>query len=166
MQSVTIDEIMAWEPCPEYPRERVAELFGKNSAVTWRQMARWRIPHEDRVWGLLHNEFLTDAQLWELACQFAERALLAERKAGREPAEASWNAIATRRRWLRGEATDEEIASAASAASAARAAYCAASADRAAYCAAGAAYFAAYWVSRAAEARVQLRLICKMLRGE
>ena len=87
--------------------------------------------------------------LWEFSCWCAERALLSERKAGREPDPRSWNAIRIRRRWLKGQATDEDLRAADSAADSAadRAADSAAdsAADRAAYSAAqSAAYSAAY----------------------
>ena len=46
--------------------------------------------------------------LHEFACWCAEQALKAERKAGREPDERSWAAIRVKRRWLKGQATDEQ----------------------------------------------------------
>jgi hypothetical protein len=95
------------------------------------------------------------------ACDCAERALKAERKAGREPDERSWCAIIVSRRYANGEATLEELSAADSAAyfaaysaayfAAYRAAYSAAdsAADSAAYSAAdSAAYFAAYSAER------------------
>ncbi len=54
--------------------------------------------------------------LYEFACFAAERALITERDRGREPDERSWSAIAARRAWLRGEADDEQLAAAWSAA--------------------------------------------------
>ena len=47
--------------------------------------------------------------LHEFACWCAEQALLREREAGREPNPRSWAAIEVKRRWLKGEATDEEL---------------------------------------------------------
>lgn len=47
--------------------------------------------------------------LHEAACAFAWRALKRERRYGREPAKASWDAVRTKRRWVRGEATDDEM---------------------------------------------------------
>lgn len=47
--------------------------------------------------------------LHEFACWCAEQALLREREAGREPDKRSWTAIGVKRRWLKGEATDEEL---------------------------------------------------------
>jgi len=47
--------------------------------------------------------------LHEFACWCAERVLRRERKAGREPDDRSWNAIKTKRAWLDGKATDDEL---------------------------------------------------------
>jgi hypothetical protein len=57
--------------------------------------------------------------LHEFACWCAERALTSERNAGREPDPRSWAAIEAKRKWLRGEITDQELAAARAAASAA-----------------------------------------------
>ncbi len=54
--------------------------------------------------------------LHEFACWCAEQALLREREAGREPDKRSWTAIGVKRRWLKGEATDEELHAASAAA--------------------------------------------------
>ena len=79
--------------------------------------------------------------LHEFACWCAEQALLRERAAGREPDRRSWNAIEAKRKWSRGEVTDEELAAAYAAA--ADAAYAAGAAADAAYAAYAAAYAAA-----------------------
>jgi hypothetical protein len=50
--------------------------------------------------------------LHEFACWCAEQALLREREAGREPDPRSWAAIDAKRKWLRGEITDSELADA------------------------------------------------------
>ena len=112
MKSVTIDQILAWEPCLAYPRDRIEELAAGRTEITAPEIAALDIPAEDRLWMLLHNEFLTDAQMHELACQFAEAALTKEREAGQEPDARSWAAIEAKRKWLRGEITDDEWAAA------------------------------------------------------
>jgi hypothetical protein len=48
--------------------------------------------------------------LHEFACWCAEQALLREREAGREPDPRSWAAIEAKRKWLRGEITNAELA--------------------------------------------------------
>lgn len=57
--------------------------------------------------------------LHEFALWCAEGVLQAERKAGREPDARSWEALAVKRRWLDGQATDEELHAARAAARAA-----------------------------------------------
>lgn len=48
--------------------------------------------------------------LHEFACWCAEQAMLKEREVGHEPDPRLWAAIEAKRRWLRGEITDEELA--------------------------------------------------------
>ena len=92
------------------------------------------------------------ATLHEFACQVAEEALLREREAGREPDVRCWTAIETKRRWLRGEASNSELQAAwdaawggASAASVAARAAAHAAAWDAARAAAWASAWAAAW---------------------
>jgi hypothetical protein len=80
------------------------------------------IPASDKLWCLLHEEVIPAPQLHLLACEYAERSLLREREAGREPDPRSWAAIDTKRRWVRKEATDSELLAARAAARAAGAA--------------------------------------------
>jgi hypothetical protein len=89
--------------------------------------------------------------LWVAEC--AERALLREREAGREPDKRSWKAIDVIRLFADGKATLRQMDAAANAAyNAASAAYSAAdSAASAAYNAASAAYSAAYNAASAAD---------------
>ncbi len=47
--------------------------------------------------------------LHEFACWCVEQALLRERELGREPDRRSWDAIEVKRKWMNGEATDEEL---------------------------------------------------------
>jgi len=93
--------------------------------------------------------------LHEFACWCAETALRRERKAGHEPDKRSWNAIHVKRRWLRGDATDDELESAR--ATAWVAAWESVAAARAAGAAARAAG-AASWESAVESARVSARV--------
>ena len=86
------------------------------------------------------------------ACWCAERALKAERKAGREPDARSWAALEVKRRWIAGEATDAELAAARAAA-------------RAAVGAAGAAGAAAWAAAWAAQNRKLTAMLRALLRG-
>ncbi len=94
--------------------------------------------------------------LHEFAVWCAEQALERERAAGREPDARSWAALEAKRRWLRGEITNDELAAARAAArdaawDATRAAARAA-AKAAAWAAARAAAWAAAWAATRAAA--------------
>ena len=65
---------------------------------------------------LLRPEIIPEIKLHLLAVLFAETALKAERKAGREPHPDSWKALKIKKQWLKNKATDEELAAAWSAA--------------------------------------------------
>jgi hypothetical protein len=105
----TVDDIMAARPCDDYTREVVADLVG--DGITAAQCAALDIPIEDSLWALI-MVWLEDRQRRLLAADCAERALLRERAAGREPDERSWKAIRVARAYARGGATDEELAAA------------------------------------------------------
>lgn len=100
---------------------------------------------------------IPDVVLHNLACDCAERALVLQRDRGDEPVPRSWNAIETKRRWLRGEATDDELASAWAAARAAAWDAAWGAAWTAARTAARAAARAAAWAAAGAAARAAAR---------
>ena len=107
MKKITVKKIMSWNPCSEYPESRVKELIGKGKTPL--EICDLEISAKDRLWVLLRNEIIPENDLHELACKFAEQALKAEIKAGREPHPDSWNAIKVKRQWLKGKATDEQL---------------------------------------------------------
>ena len=102
---------MAWNPCgwdsDGYTVERVTELFAGRDGLTAPDIAALDIPRQDRLWALLHTEFLTDEQMHLLACDFAERVV---HLCGDDPRPQA--AIDAKRAWLRGEIYDEELAAA------------------------------------------------------
>lgn len=149
MKRITIDDVINTNPCtPPYTREYVTELFdGRKSVYPLTILKDERIPAEDKLWLLLRDGWLPDKLLHLAACGFAEAALLREREAGREPDIRSWNAIEVKRKWINGDATDEELAAAGAAAGAA---------DRAARAAAGA---VASGAARAAQVDILIDLI-------
>ncbi len=101
---VTIDQVLAWEPC--YSAARIEKLFAGRPALSAGDIVALKISTEDKIWALLHNEFLADRQMHALACDFAERvAHLSD-----DPRVSA--AIAAKRAWLRGEITDEELTAA------------------------------------------------------
>jgi hypothetical protein len=155
---ITVDQIISWCPCKEWPRERIAEVVG--DGLTPLQICDLDISVEDRLWVLLRPEVIPEKALHLLACDFAGRALNRERAAGREPDQRAWEALRVKRAWVVGEATDAERTAAWSAADAA--AYSAAvrsagwsalaAADAAAWSAADAAAYSAAYAAAARSA--------------
>jgi hypothetical protein len=140
MLTVTVDDIMSWGPCSDYPRERIKKLFGRKRKATALDVLKSEIPAKDKLWAVLREEMIPANILHEFACRCAENALLKEREAGREPHADSWRAIEVKRLWLQGKASDQELAAARGAA---RDAAWAAARDAAMYAAWAAAMYAA-----------------------
>lgn len=177
MKDISIDRIMSWGPCEDYDREKLLAITGGRLEMSWREWLALDAPIADKVW--LGIRLLPEREQHLFACRCAERPLMRERKAGREPDKRSWKAPAVKRRWVDGEATDKELFAARSAArSAARAAgesdmYGAVdSAWHAAWHAALSTARAAVYAARndwhaadAAENQTQLDDICKVLGG-
>ena len=110
---VTLDKFLSFNPCwrnSEKGRRRLRYYARKlgGSADALEILALRRIPAEDRLWAVLREEFIPTHILHEIACRCAEDAL--SRIDNPDPR--SINAIAVKRRWIAGEATDEELAAA------------------------------------------------------
>ena len=143
--SVTIDDIMCWQPCSEWTRERIEKYARGRQRITLRGILSLpkTVTRADVLWLAMHEPLITQAQARIFAADFAEHALLRERAAGREPHADSWAAVSAARQHARGEISDEQLSAAHSAADSA--AYSARRAVRsAAYSARLAAYWAAY----------------------
>ena len=107
--SVTVDDVMSWKPCKEYTRERVTALFAGRETITALDVLDMDIPARDRLQVVLREGMLPATTLHVFICRAAETLLLQERAAGREPDPRSWEAIAAKRAWLRGELSDEKL---------------------------------------------------------
>jgi hypothetical protein len=162
MKRLTIEQVLALGPCSGYDSERdLLRITNGRRSLTLLEVLDLNIPAEDKLWVIIHSG-LIDNDLGLLVCDFAGAALpiwykYAKRdKYFNAPA---W-AIGVKRRWLRGEASDEELKSAlddvkaaekaaesVTAGAAARAAvrYAAGAAARAAAWDAGAAAWDAAW---------------------
>ena len=112
MRSVTVDDVMSWEPCGPYTTERVTSLFAGRARVTALDVCAMDIPVKDILWAVLRKNMVEERVLHLFACWCAEQALIAEREAGREPDPASWVAVEVKRRWVDGAASDEELVAA------------------------------------------------------
>jgi len=147
---VTVEQVMAWSPCYSYSQEKMAALFAGRDVLSAQDIAALNISCEDRVWALLHSEFLSDKQMHEIACDFAEHVVHLCGEDARPRA-----AIEAKRAWLRGEITDETLASARDVARAA-----------ARDAARPAAWNAAWNAARVAEGKYQLDKILYVLEVE
>ena len=85
MRSVTVDDVMSWEPCGPYTTERVTSLFAGRARVTALDVCAMDIPVKDILWAVLRKNMVEERVLHLFACWCAEQALIAEREAGREP---------------------------------------------------------------------------------
>ena len=148
MKDITVEQIMSWGPCDDYPEPRVLELFGDHKSVTPIEILDYPgIPVADRLWVLLREDIIPARELREFACDCAERVL--PLWDARYPDDARpRDCIAVARRYARGEATKKELDAGCAAAYAAADAF--ASAAYAAYAAMDAAYVAAYVAAYAA----------------
>ena len=113
MKTVTYEEFLKLDPCwLEYEggKERIKAYFdrfgGRMSALDILNLDD--VSEEDRLWAVLREEFIPAPILHEFACVYAEYAL----SLIKNPDPRSVNAIKVKRAWLRGEATDEELAAA------------------------------------------------------
>jgi len=75
---ITIDQVLAWEPCDSKPGERYSRegmlaLSGGRTSMTALEVCDLPISASDRLWVLLRPEVLPERMLHLLACDFAER---------------------------------------------------------------------------------------------
>jgi len=110
----TLDGVMSWIPC--LSREEVGAYFGGRKYMTVATLMETDLSTENKLWCLLRPEVIPEKTLHTLSCDFADRALLREREAGREPDPRSWRAVAVKRLWIDGQATDDELRAARAAA--------------------------------------------------
>jgi hypothetical protein len=111
---ITIDAIMELDPCPEYSRERVEELWAGRESITMIELLDLDIPVCDWIWaadGLLDP---TSRRL--LACDIAEELAMPVWRERYPDDDRPQRAIDVSRRYARGEATIDELSEAMSAA--------------------------------------------------
>ena len=123
MKKVTVEQFKSFGPCWLETAEG-RKKFRRIAAIRkeWTALDVLALPDvdaADKLWAVLRPEFLPDEILHEFACRCAEYAL----SFVESPDPRSVAAIEAKRKWLRGEISDDELAEASDAASdAARAA--------------------------------------------
>ena len=144
MKTVTLEEFKKFSPCwlgTLDGRKKLESIGGRKEA--WTALDVLDLPEEevspeDKLWAVLRAEFIPEETLHEFAYRCAEEAL----KLVENPDPRSVAAIEAKRKWMRGEIGDEELAAARAATREAEAATWSA-VDSAAWAAARAARFAA-----------------------
>lgn len=160
MKSITYEEFLEFKPCWLKTEGRAARLkkigARKERWTALDILALDDVDAEDKLWAMLREELIDARILHGFACWCAEDALSHVENAD----ERSWNAIKVKWAWLRGEASDAELAAAwdaawdaarAAARDAARAAAEAAARSAAEDAARSAAWSAAWSAARPAE---------------
>ena len=138
MKTVTPEQFKEFGPCwletaaGRKRYARVAAMRDEWSALD--VLALDGVSNKDKLWAVLREEFIDAPVLHEYACRCAEYALTFVR----EPDSRSIAAIEAKRKWLRGEISNDDLTAAWAAA------------DAAAWAAADAAARAAYDAARAA----------------
>ena len=107
---ITFDQLLEWEPCwltqpggLDRLQQYVDQLGGRANALDILRISD--IPPDDRLWVVLREEMIPATILHETGCWCADQALsLVD-----NPDPRSVNVVAVKRRWIRGEATDDEL---------------------------------------------------------
>lgn len=123
MKRVTADQIISWDPCWKNADSRARQLVSEPVSgldILTRQDGEWEyVDPQDRLWLVLHDGVIDEPTMCNFSCDCAERALMRERAAGRDPDPRSWNATAVARRFVEGKATSDDLLAAMAAAEAA-----------------------------------------------
>ena len=152
MKTVTPEQFKEFGPCwletaaGRKRYARVAAMRDEWSALD--VLALDGVSNTDKLWAVLREEFIDAPVLHEYACRCAEYALTFVR----EPDSRSIAAIEAKRKWLRGEISNDDLTAARAAAWDAARAAADAAARAAAWAAADAAARAAAWAAANAAA--------------
>lgn len=105
-------EALAWCWFDNKERRKQLERYASEKPE-WTALDILRLPadevsNSDKLYVVLHPSLIDEPILHSLACDFAESALFLDHN----PHPASVKAIEVKRRWIKGEATDEELSAA------------------------------------------------------
>ena len=163
MKTVTPEQFKEFGPCwlktaaGRKRYARVAAMRDEWSALD--VLALDGVSNTDKLWAVLREEFIDAPVLHEYACRCAEYALTFVR----EPDSRSIAAIEAKRKWLRGEISNDDLTAARAAAWAAARAAAAWAANAAARAAAWAAWDAARAAARDAAREHEVEILRELL---
>jgi hypothetical protein len=104
MKTVTVEQALTFSWC--YTKKKIRAIAGSKTEWTALDVLRLtNVPAKDRQYAVFRPEFLEDEIMYEIACQYTEDAFTHIKA----PDPRSVTGIETKRRWMRGEATDEEL---------------------------------------------------------
>ena len=114
MKSISLEKFKGFRPCwleTAAGARRLEEIGSRKER--WTAMDILGLPEsevsaEDKIWAVTKAEIIEEEKLHEFACRCAEDAL----KLVKYPDPRSVAAIEAKRKWLKGEITDEELAAA------------------------------------------------------
>ena len=112
MKTVTYEQFLTFKPCwlcDEEGCQKLQEIGSRKAEWTAIDVLNLNeVSKEERLWAVLRKEFIDAKILHEFACRCAERALswIAN------PDPQSIKAIAVKRKWIAGKATDKELSAA------------------------------------------------------
>ena len=159
MKTVTPEQFKEFGPCwleTAAGRKRYARVAAMRDE--WNALdvlALDGVSNTDKLWAILREEFIDAPVLHEYACRCAEYALTFVR----EPDSRSIAAIEAKRKWLRGEISNDDLTAAWAAAWAAACDAANAAARAAAWAAWDAARYAARYAARAHEVKLLKELL-------
>jgi hypothetical protein len=112
---ITYDKILSFDPCHS-PEKCLEMMKGVKEYSLMDFLNLDTVTAKDKLWVVLREDFIDAATLHEFACRCAESVLpLFEKEFPND--KRPHNAIAAKRKWLKGEITDGELAAASDAAS-------------------------------------------------
>lgn len=75
MKRITIQQMIALNPCEDYTLERLTELWAGRESLAALEILDLEIPSKDKLWAVLKNWCFDDRTLHHLAADFAEKVL-------------------------------------------------------------------------------------------
>ena len=154
MKSISLEEFKGFRPCwleTVAGARRLEEIGSRKkrwTAVDILDLPEDEVSAVDKIWAVTKAGLIEEEKLHEFACRCAEEAL----KLVKDPDPRSVAAIEAKRKWLKGEISDEELAAAWAAAWDAACAAASASASAAVSASAWAAVSASAWAAVSASA--------------
>ena len=70
MKTVDYKTLMSWNPCKDFPKGRVADLFAGREAVTVKDILDVDMRQDEQLWAVLREAFFSTKELEDLASHF------------------------------------------------------------------------------------------------